>query len=35
MYYLLHFGAPYQEKWIAKHKEELKVDVGARARWNI
>lgn len=28
-------GAPYQEKWIAKHMEELKVDVAARTRWNI
>jgi N-acetylglucosaminyldiphosphoundecaprenol N-acetyl-beta-D-mannosaminyltransferase len=23
----LHYGAPYQEKWIAKHQKELKVDI--------
>lgn len=28
-------GAPYQEKWIANHQEELKVDVATRTRWNI
>ncbi|MCI8482038.1 MAG: WecB/TagA/CpsF family glycosyltransferase [Clostridia bacterium] len=28
-------GAPYQEKWIAKHKKELQVDVATRTRWNI
>ena len=28
-------GAPLQEKWIYKHKNELKVDIAARARWNI
>lgn len=28
-------GAPYQEKWIAKHREELKVDVATRTRWDI
>lgn len=28
-------GAPYQEKWIAKHQKELKVDVATRTRWNI
>lgn len=28
-------GAPYQEKWIAKHKEELQVDVATRTGWNI
>ena len=27
MFYLWLFGAPLQEKWIAKHKNELKVDV--------
>ncbi len=25
-------GAPYQEKWIAKHKEELQVDIATRTR---
>lgn len=28
-------GAPAQEKWMDKHKDELKVDVAARARWNV
>ena len=28
-------GAPLQEKWIYKHKDELKVDIAARPRWNI
>lgn len=28
-------GAPAQEKWIYEHKDELKVDVAARTRWNI
>lgn len=28
-------GAPYQEKWIASHQKELKVDVATRTRWNI
>lgn len=28
-------GAPLQEKWINKHKNELKVDIAARSRWNI
>ena len=28
-------GAPLQEKWIYKHKNELKVDIAARSRWNI
>ena len=28
-------GAPYQEKWIAKHKGELQVDVATRTRRNI
>lgn len=28
-------GAPYQEKWIAKHQSELKVDVAARTRGNF
>lgn len=28
-------GAPYQEKWIAKHRKELKVDVATRTRWYI
>ena len=28
-------GAPLQEKWIAKHQKELKVDVATRARGNI
>lgn len=28
-------GAPYQEKWIAKHKQELQVDVATRSRGNI
>lgn len=25
-------GAPYQEKWIAKHKKELQVDIATRTR---
>lgn len=28
-------GAPNQEKWIYNHKNELKVDVAARTRWNF
>ena len=28
-------GAPTQEKWIYEHKDDLKVDVAARTRWNI
>ena len=28
-------GAPLQEKWIAKHRDELKVDVAAGQRRNI
>ena len=28
-------GAPLQEKWIAKNKDKLKVDVAARTRWNF
>lgn len=28
-------GAPAQEKWMARHKNELKVDVAARARWYL
>ena len=28
-------GAPLQEKWIYKHKNELKVDIAARSRWDI
>lgn len=28
-------GAPYQEKWIANHQKELKVDVATRTRWDI
>lgn len=28
-------GAPRQEKWIAKHQKDLKVDVATRTRWNF
>jgi N-acetylglucosaminyldiphosphoundecaprenol N-acetyl-beta-D-mannosaminyltransferase len=28
-------GAPIQEKWIYKHKSELKVDIATGQRWNI
>lgn len=28
-------GAPKQEKWIAAHQKELKVDVATRTRWNF
>ena len=28
-------GAPYQEKWIATHQKELRVDVATRTRRNI
>jgi N-acetylglucosaminyldiphosphoundecaprenol N-acetyl-beta-D-mannosaminyltransferase len=28
-------GAPYQEKWIAKHQKELQVDIATRTRRNI
>ncbi len=28
-------GAPLQEKWIYKNRNNLKVDIAARTRWNI
>jgi N-acetylglucosaminyldiphosphoundecaprenol N-acetyl-beta-D-mannosaminyltransferase len=28
-------GAPYQEQWIAKHQNELKVDIATRTRGNL